>query len=52
MTRFLPIALVVAAILLVLVVPAVAGADLSVAAYLVALLLLGAAGGCFAWLRR
>lgn len=51
-TRFAPIALVIAAILLVLIVPAVATADWAVAAYLLALALLGIAGGCFAWLRR
>lgn len=52
MSRFAPIALVVVAILLVLIVPAVASADWAVVAYLAALVLLGIAGGCFAWLRR
>ena len=48
----MPFALVVVAILLVLIVPAVAGNDLSVVAYLAALALLGIAGGCFAAFRR
>jgi hypothetical protein len=51
LTRFAPIALVVVAILLVLIVPAVASADWAVAAYLAALVLLGIAGGCVKWLR-